>query len=375
MNEVLKPSSEFVLDDIVVGALDPRGRRIIDIFWAVNEFKIFKTAKGISPCFSDDPDIAAQQKLNYVALGDGIASFNHVVGIHETPGPFGRAKQNAAKAFDVNPINVQAALERVYEPVNHFERELARCLAQALMGDPQTAKRSLNALLERIEAKLSNRARVNHIAVSFVLTAFVSIGVYLLILRTDISSYSSKFGFDLNDIGLAVMMGSIGALFFTAVRLRQMAVDPHVESKMHFIYGGLRILVGTIAAVILYFGFRSGILADVFQPFEFDPEKDADVRPHWLAFISILAGYSERLVPNLLNSRSKEFMERAKQGREFEAKAEDVAEQDVPISYGPPRRPRRAPRHSAGQSNMAAGKPISNAIAASNANSGVPKDT
>ena len=275
----------FQLKDLEVGKPDPRGRIVRDILWAVNEFKIYKTDRGISPFFSDNPDAARTQKLAYLELGAGIAEFNHLIHTLKPPLiPF------TDKAFPM--------IARSEGNLVHYERELARCIAEALLGKAEVAKTSLLALQQRLAAQIANRGRVVHLLVNIVLVAVAVFGA----LSFARSEYTSAFQFDVSEIGLAVMMGAIGALFSTTVRLQSMAVDPTITHYMHWVYASQRVLVGALGALIIYFGFKSGVISGLFAQ---NTETAKAFDTHWLSFVGIIAGFSERLVPNLLDGKSQ----------------------------------------------------------------------
>lgn len=287
---------DFKLDDLVKGQDDPRGRRVRDIFWSVNEFKIYKTDQGISPFFSDDPAVSKAQKLAYLGLGAGIADFNHLI----------HTLKPRTIPFTDHPIAGGAAGG---SSLVHYERELARCIAQALLGQAEIAKSSLADLRNRVAARISNRGRVVHLMINVLLVAAAVVGA----LAFAKSGYTSTFGFDVKEMGLAVMMGSIGALFSTTVRLQSMAVDPTVSQYMHWIYGTQRILVGALGALIIYYGFKSGVVNGLFQPLSGAVEATKTFDPYWLSFVCVLAGFSERLVPNLLDAKASAAL-KAEQG-------------------------------------------------------------
>ena len=289
--EAEKPEPQMKLADLKVGAKDPRGRVVLDILWHVNEFKIYKTPVGVSPFFSDDPELGAKQKTAYVELGPDIAAFNHLIHLMEP---------TKIPATDIS-ITVGDLSE---DNRTLYERELARCIAQAFLGQTAEARQSLAALRSRLGATISNRARVVHLMISLVIAAFV----WLLAFGMVNSGYEPRFGFEVKDIALSALMGSIGALFSTAVGLRQMEIDPSVGVSMHWVHGFQRMLVGMMGASIIYFGFTSGILTGLFQPAGSAAAIET-VNPHWLAFISVLAGFSERLVPNLLDGRAEEAVQ------------------------------------------------------------------
>ncbi|MEM8754527.1 MAG: hypothetical protein AAGF90_16235 [Pseudomonadota bacterium] len=282
----------FLLDDLKVGEADPRGRVVLDILWAVDEFKIYKTPRGVSPFFSDDAEIARTQKDAYLSLGEDIAHFNHLI---QTliPTRFGFARDESASG----------------PTLTEYERELARCLAQALLGKVEAAKGALATLRRRLERRISNRARVIHLGINVLLVLAVWATAYAI----SISGYEPRFGFKPLDIALAAIMGSVGALFSTAVGLQKMSCDPTMSTSMHWIYGAQRVLVGVLGAIIVYFGFQSGVLNGIFQtgPVTGVTPAPTETNLYWLAFVSVLAGFSERLVPNLLDARSDETSSRA----------------------------------------------------------------
>lgn len=131
----------FWLVDLVVGAPDPRGREVLDILWAVDAFKIYKTTEGLTPFFSDNPKMAEAQRWAYLELGSEISEYNHLIHALRPPVlPFTDGK---------HAIN-----ERDTHAVEHFERELARCIAQAMLGDVPQARIALRRLRRRLGAQM-----------------------------------------------------------------------------------------------------------------------------------------------------------------------------------------------------------------------------
>ncbi len=299
---------DFKLADLKANEVDPRGRLVLDILWSVNEFKIYKTERGISPFFSDEPEAARIQKLAYLDLGSGIAEFNHLIGLLLAPIlPFTEWLRSSFKwvlgnvrTHDASDNQVPGGSQRNGHSLDekyHYERELARCIAQALIGQTEQSRESLNALIARLAAHISNRGRVRHLLVNiFLVSVIILVGLSLI-------SSGVKFYFDFNtqEIVLAFMMGSIGALFSTTVRLQSMTVDPEVTNYMHWVYAFQRVTIGALGALILFFGFKSGVLEGLLPGSEDLP---LDYSNYWLAFVSVLAGFSERMVPNLLEVKS-----------------------------------------------------------------------
>lgn len=281
----------FKLTDLEVGGPDPRGRVVRDVLWTLDEFKIYKTDFGIFPFFSDNKPLAEIQRLRYLQL-ENIADFNHLV--------------NAVQPFYV-PFTRIPILRRgaVHSSQVQYERELGRCLAQALLGHADTANKALSKLGDRLAVRISNGARVWHLFINVLLVSLLTLGAFYVVN----SSYTPKFGFDpinLREICLTVMMGGVGALFSTTVRLQSMVVDATVPIYMHWVYATQRVIVGALGALILYFGFKSGVITALFEPATGAATPLEEYSPFWLSFVAVLAGFSERLVPNLLNSKAQD---------------------------------------------------------------------
>lgn len=282
------PPMKFKLADLKTNETDPRGRVVRDILWAVNEFKIYRTDLGVSPFFSDEPELAAKQKDAYLSLGSGIAEFSHLIEIlRPTSIPFTNVP--VPRGPSVISMRVQ------------YERELARCIAQALLGHQQEAHASLECLRDRLAAQIRNRARVVHLLINVFLVILAVTGAMSFVLL----DYQSQFGFNTKEFGLAVMMGSVGALFSTTVRLQWMEIDATITQFMHWVYGAQRVLIGAMGALVIYFGFRSGVLNGLLEPIAGTIDTEAPYNPYWLSFVCVLAGFSERLVPNLLDSHAE----------------------------------------------------------------------
>jgi len=286
---------EFKLDDLKVGKPDARGQPVQEIYWHTDDFRIYRTPHGLATMLSDDTDIAKTQRANYFHLSEDISEFRQLL---QTMRPL---------TLPVSGFVLPStpAKSRV---LDHYEREMARCIAMAVSGQVDEAKSFAEGLKSRLAARAGNRGRIFHLFISLLLTAVALGGGWLA------AEYwtTSFFEFEPREIALAVMMGSLGALFSTSVRLRSMDVDPAAGIGMHIVYGGLRILVGALAAVILYFGFRSGVINGILQPVGdgLTPSADAPsttvkLNLYWVAFVSILAGFSEQLVPNLLDNKAK----------------------------------------------------------------------
>lgn len=296
----------FLLQHLKKGHLDGRYRVVRDVLVAMDDFKVYTTDLGVSVCFSNDEKTAIKQKETYFRMA-GIAEFNLL--IHNLrPRRLWNRASNAFARQSGKAADPATPMQRTTSPsITLYERQLGRCISQALIGHTEEAATSLLFLREQLCARIRNRARVVHLLINLILTLLVLTGAYLFVW----SEYSPIFGFaSVEELGLSMAMGAVGALFSTTVRLQSLEIDPTVTPSMHWIYGSQRVIVGVIGALVVYFGFKSGVLTGLFQPVRdvSVTETQGNFSPYWLSFVSVIAGFSERLVPNLLDSHADNAM-------------------------------------------------------------------
>ena len=297
-------------DSLVPGGTDRRGQTVSEILWKTSDFVIYRATDGVFACFSGPPEREAEQMRAYLSLGANLAEIEHLMSLMEADG-HGRSRRwsDLLKPWSWFGASAGTALHDPARPARRnparvaHDRELARCIAQALCGDVAAAKAGLDALHSRWAAQNRNRVRVMHLMVNIGLT-LATVAVALFFAR---SGYVSAFGFAPKELAMVGMMGAVGALFSTTVRLQGMEVDPTVRMLVHIVYGLQRIMIGVLGAMILYFGLRSGILLELVRPGVTEgpaPGPPAAYELYWLSFICIVAGFSERLVPNLLSAQA-----------------------------------------------------------------------
>ena len=303
------PKSEFNLEDLEIGHNDKRGKKVYDILWSLTDFAIYRTRHGITCHFSNDAETSVKQRRIYTEISQDISEFNHLM---ENMQPFWTRTLG---------IHYERHLEFEHRPkdVVLYEREYARCIAQALIeydnpeADLTRVRNAFKSLFQRVSDRISNRARITHLFINIFFAALIAGLAYFYAVPGGLGGSSeefqtvvamtSKFQFFRNELALAMIAGCLGALFSTAARLQDLQIDPTITYFMHMVYAFQRMLVGMLGAVVLYFGVRSGILNGIFQPFEGELPTAVGLDAYWLGFICIIAGFSERFVPNLLASQ------------------------------------------------------------------------
>lgn len=271
--------ARFPLARLVIGGPDKRGHEVRDILWAVSDFKIYLTDKGVAVHFADNPKTCLKQTRQFLDLGPELSNLHALMDL---------------LGHNRRPLSLPWRTEEPPDPDANrvYHREMARGIAQALTGNPAQGKATLEALAVRVEKKLRNRARVVYFAICLAVTMVIGTLAALLAWVSEDQH--------VQEIALVAICGSIGALLSTAAGLKRLRPDAAAGLLMSWVYGLQRMLVGVLGAVVFYFALRSGIVNEI-VPSGAETNVNAPFELHKLAFLSVLAGFSERMVPDLLN--------------------------------------------------------------------------
>jgi hypothetical protein len=98
-------------------------------------------------------------------------------------------------------------------------------------------------------------------------------------------------------ISQIALFGSIGAFLSVCIGIKQLELNDFSIPWHNFIWGVVRIIIGIIGAIILFFGIKSKLI--------FSPFSEASSSKELIFFLCALAGFSESLVPNSLRKIEK----------------------------------------------------------------------
>ncbi|UUX50462.1 hypothetical protein NUH88_01945 [Nisaea acidiphila] len=286
-------ADHFPLKDLKTGAPDKRGRMVTDVLWAVRDFKIYKTDKGISPQFSDTPDEACKQRQAYMSLGPELAELGQQIDL---------LKNGWARWITWIWRRLGA---RDDPQLAYCERETARGIAQALDGDPDAGRQTLAELSRRISKRLGNMLRVLYFTICAIAAFEITIGLAIYTSRLEAPETATVLGLNIFQLSVAAVMGCLGALLSTAIGLRNLAIDPAATLTMNITYAVQRMLVGTLGAMVLHITLKSGIAGALLGTAASNSGGEDMI--YKLSFVSLLAGFSERLVPNLLEKSAEKY--------------------------------------------------------------------
>jgi hypothetical protein len=173
-----------------------------------------------------------------------------------------------------------------------FKRMVGEALARLLT---QNDLRAANEVLDKAEAFINARnsevaRRWQLSAAAAVGTIAVVIGGFLWMERAAVVPFLGDFAFS---AVMGACAGAVGAVTSLLLRIREMSFDVSAGREAHLFDGAIRVVAGMAGAVVFALAIRVNLVAGI-----------VGTLPHPLAaliLVCMIAGASERLVPDLIN--------------------------------------------------------------------------
>lgn len=244
------------LHDLRIGEQDQQGREILDIMWSTEDYAVYSHRTGISPQFSDDPELAQRQRAAFSQIGPLLSTVNAL-----RTGTIRRA-----------------------ESIN---REISRAISQSLEGHVEHAHDILVDVQTRLHKLRSLHGRLQYQLSCFVVTLLAVGGLAVALSLGGFSAASQLSPLLMAQIATC---GALGGFLSVTVGIRRLDIDPDGNWKINVIAGGSRIVIAMIGAVFVYFAIVSNLLLGLL------PIENSTTG---VFAVSIAAGFIEFLVPNL----------------------------------------------------------------------------
>jgi hypothetical protein len=274
---VARENSEPVsLRELSVGKKDYMGHHIEDVLWKGTDYGIYRTGKGVQVQFSDDEDVAHLQRQRYAELCPELCELRYLSNQINTS-DFGSKKHGRPTLYD---YNIAQAIMLAMEEKSVLGRQIAR--------------QALNMAVKRATAD-NTLIYASHCLLFWVV--FVLIGGFTYAVLVSLSNRWSNLE-PLELYALAGTLGATGAMFSIATRLQNFELKPCDQSTMNKFVGGSRILIGSIAGMLVIL-LAPDALVDAIKHLIHNWGTEGTSAAAALGFVG---GFSERLVPNLLRN-------------------------------------------------------------------------
>lgn len=260
--EKYKEEQRQRMRSIVIGARDYTGNTITKIFSRGDEYAIYEIKTAT---ISDSIKVLIDTEKEY--------------------------DETLTKRFDevrVNFSKIKGLLYKVNDDTS-VKTRIAHIMAHALCGQTQVSNNEfinlINEINQSYREQFNNRLRylITILLVTLVLIVY-SIYIYRKNLFVDMPVIRSLI--------FVVTAGSMGGVLSVSRRLRKTIFEKDVHAALYIIYGFERAFIAISGAVILYFAMKSNLAFGTTNEF-------AHPVMGYVVF-SIVAGFSETLIPNLL---------------------------------------------------------------------------
>ncbi|WP_081159367.1 hypothetical protein [Ensifer aridi] len=280
--------------DISVGKTDLTGLEIVTVYSKIPKvYAVYANSERVMIQYADGEQLAMEQKLALAHLAPLRGEINGLI-------DGWRSSKHASldKAQRKRHPNIAAADARA----KRYDRRTADALVVALQGDQASAEMLLGAIKHEILEERTSTGRVQYVLTAGFLTVAIFL-VFWLLHSLDFPKFVAQ-----NDIWMATGLGCLGAFFSIAIGIRGRTIQTDLRLRDNLVDGGLRIVIGAISAVVLFaifrshifelsFGQASPITLCVSGPNCSPPNIDIAI------VVAFLAGFSERLVGDLLDSK------------------------------------------------------------------------
>jgi hypothetical protein len=264
---------DFKVEDLQIGKPGATGNKVENIYARrAPRYAVYATAERLVVQYADDDALQEKQRVDMAqvsALRNDIGSL--LAGWRTSSDP------------DLN------------SNAKYYDYRLAEGLAAVLDGNLAGGQAALQATKDDIIAERTSWARFIYLIVASI-TCTLLIALIVLITLPWVRGHVFKFP-DEEDyrLWLGVASGSVGAFFSVAIAIRTRTILTDLRTRDNSADAVLRIVIGAVAGAVLVDLVLVKALAFAFNGATFDAQTAITIM-----LLGFAAGFSERLVPDLL---------------------------------------------------------------------------
>lgn len=271
---------------------DASGLEIVCIYFRnPPEYAVYRTPQRVMVHYADKLEQSNEQRKALACLAPLRGEINGLVD--------GWRMARAAKRSQLNKLfnNV----EKLRAKAERYDRRVADAVLVALEGDVPTATALMAAVKQDILDERIGWSRFEYLLTAFIaVLGVIALSEFAMVLREKWPCASTSSHFlcieDAVQLWRGFAGGSVGAFFSIAVGIRGRTILPDLYRTANLMDAVLRVVVGAIGGVVLV----SLVLAH-FVEFHIGGSGGSTGQTALEIFIiSFVAGFAERLVPDLL---------------------------------------------------------------------------
>jgi hypothetical protein len=276
-------TKRFSLRDVKRGQRDKLGNGVEDILWIGRDYAIYRSEKGVYVQFADCTRREEEQRNKFTEICPELCELRYL--ICQMSSRWELFQMSSRWKFSFVPRTSRPTL---------YDHTIAQAIMLVMEGKVGPGKQLVRHALDMAVQRVTNDNTVRYFRCCLICWI---VWVGLLV--------GSPLHFQVPALWpylVAGAFGATGALLSVATRLQALKLRPCNQSYMNYWMGGTRVGIGVLAGPILLL-LALTILSDSAKNIVHLPnDLDAFQQMPWqtVGVLSLIAGFAERLVPNLL---------------------------------------------------------------------------